>query len=261
MIAKRRSKKRKSTNLYKWLIIILLPLLFWVFRNDFRSLFIHHPQGTKSIAWYQNQLSGYSIFGIDVSEYQENIDWKKLTDETSTSFVFIRATAGNNKLDKKFNFNWEQAHNYQLICGAYHYYRPDENSLEQVANFTKHVELKTGDLPPVVDIEKFSNIQSVSSLKTGVLRFLNAIESHYNVTPILYTYNHFYAQQIANDARFDKYPLWIARYNISESPGSVAQSWKIWQFTDNGNVPGIKTVVDINVFCCNKEQLKALRIK
>jgi lysozyme len=261
MVAKRRSKKKQRINLFKWLIIILLILLAWFFRNDFKRLFIQHPQGTKSIAWYQNQLSGYSIFGVDVSEYQENIDWQKLTGETTISFVFIRATAGNNKLDKKFKYNWEQAHNCELICGAYHYYRPDENSLEQVANFTKYVDLKTGDLPPVVDIEKFSNIQSVSSLKTGVLRFLNAIELHYNVTPILYTYHHFYAQQIVDDERFDKYPLWIARYNISENSENIAKDWKIWQFTDNGNVPGIKTAVDINVFCCNKEQLNALRIK
>ncbi len=42
----------------------------------------------------------------------------------------------------------------KIMRGAYHYYRPNENSIEQANLFIKTVKLQKGDLPPVLDIEK-----------------------------------------------------------------------------------------------------------
>jgi lysozyme len=39
------------------------------------------------------------------------------------------------------------------LSGSYHYYRPNENSLEQATLLLKRF-LKKGDLPPVLDIER-----------------------------------------------------------------------------------------------------------
>ena len=47
-----------------------------------------------------------------------------------------------------------------FLRGAYHYFRPNENSTLQAQNFIKNVKLQPGDLPPILDIEKISNIQS-----------------------------------------------------------------------------------------------------
>jgi lysozyme len=44
---------------------------------------------------------------------------------------------------------WRQKQ--QPYPGAYHYYRPNENSLEQAALFIKTVSLKKGDFTPVLD--------------------------------------------------------------------------------------------------------------
>jgi lysozyme len=46
-------------------------------------------------------------------------------------FVFIRATVV--MTDWQFDENWRGAKSNNLIRGAYHYYRPNENSLEQAA--------------------------------------------------------------------------------------------------------------------------------
>lgn len=259
-MGKRRKSKKKIYHVW-WIVVFLIVIAIWFFRYDIKNQFVSHPQDIKSISWYQSQLSGYSLFGLDVSEYQNTINWETVTQNSSISFVFIRSTAGKNKLDKKYNFNWQEAHKVGLTCGAYHYYRPNENSLKQANNFIKHVTLKPGDLPPILDIEKYSTVQSTSSLKNGVLKFLTAIESHYGVTPIIYTYKDFYNQQIANDSRFDKYPVWLAWYNISENPGSVTKQWIFWQFTDRGSVDGIETAVDINVFYGKQKKIEDLLIE
>jgi lysozyme len=52
----------------------------------------------------------YSIHGIDVSYYQETIDWPSVAamniDSIRLQFAFMKATEGLNLVDKKFKRNW-----------------------------------------------------------------------------------------------------------------------------------------------------------
>ena len=51
------------------------------------------------------------VFGFDVSEYQGKINWqetKTVEDTFQLKFVFIRATAGNDKVDSRFKQNWKK---------------------------------------------------------------------------------------------------------------------------------------------------------
>ena len=91
-----------------------------------------------------NVLTDYAdkVVGIDVSQYQGQIDWEKVQYVENTfllQFVFVRATAGDDAVDTCFKSNWEQAGHKKMIRGAYHYYRPNENSLKQAENFIKTV--------------------------------------------------------------------------------------------------------------------------
>ena len=155
------------------------------------------------------------LYGIDVSHYQGVINWDKavkIQDSFPISFVFVRATAGKNLVDRTFHANWKELDEKGIIKGAYHYYRPDENSLQQADNFIKAVRLKKGDLPPVLDIENVPQSQSMESLKTGLRRWLHKVESHYGVRPILYSGEDFYNRYLYND--FSEYTVWIAIYNF-----------------------------------------------
>ena len=137
---------------------------------------------------------GKSI-GLDVSEYQGKIRWTyvdTLENKYPLHFVFIRATVGKDRKDRQFNKNWLGAKENKMIRGAYHYYRPNENSMEQAELFIKTVTLQKGDLPPVLDIEKLPKNQSIENLKLGLKRWLTAIESHYGVKPIIYTGERYY---------------------------------------------------------------------
>lgn len=186
-------------------------------------------------------------FGFDVSEYQSKIDWEATynIDEThELSFVFIRATAGNDKVDSRFKENWEGAKERQLIRGAYHYYRPNENSIEQADNFIKTVTLTKGDLPPVLDIEKLPQDQSMANLKLGLKRWLDKVEKHYKVKPIIYSGESYHNDFLRKE--FSNYHFWIANYNVWVN--EIDAKWRFWQFTENGLIEGIKGGVDLNIY-------------
>ena len=193
--------------------------------------------------------------GIDVSEYQGDIEWgavETLDNDYRISFVFIRATVGDDRLDKRFKENWLKAKENQLIRGAYHYYRPNENSLEQAELFIKTVTLQKGDLPPVLDIEKLPENQSIERLKIGLRRWLIAVEEHYKVKPIIYTGESYYDDFLKEE--FSDYLFWIANYNFYRE--KLEEDWLFWQFTEKATVSGINGNVDVNIFNGDLQQLQ-----
>jgi len=259
-MSRRRRKKTRNKRLAIFFLTLLSVAAGYYFRHDIISFFEKHRQKPQTYKNFKNQLGKYSVFGIDVSEYQKEVDWKTVLKKQEIDFVIMRATAGKNNKDNQFNTNWKALENTDVIRGAYHYYRPNENSEVQAKFFIKHVNLSNGDLPPILDIEKYSKVQSINSLKSGLLNWLKIVEKHYGVTPILYTYNNFYVTTIKNDHRFDRYPVWIAWYNVNEDPNTVLNDWVFWQFTDKGLLDGIEGNVDINVFNGKKQDLNGLRI-
>ncbi|GAA4831814.1 glycoside hydrolase family 25 protein [Algivirga pacifica] len=199
-------------------------------------------------------------FGIDVSHYQGTIDWSRVKEAQQINvpiqYAFIRATMGGDK-DANFRRNWRQIRKSSLLRGAYHYYRPDENSLLQAESFIQQVQGfdKTKDLPPVLDIEARPTVQSMDNLRKGLKRWLQKVEQHYGVKPIIYTGDKFYNSHL-KDYGFDQYPLWIANYNYIDEP--YAHSWSFWQFSEKGKVKGITEFVDLNVYKGPLESLRQL---
>lgn len=197
---------------------------------------------------------GKSI-GLDVSEYQGRIRWTyvdTLEQKYPLDFVFIRATVGRDRKDRRFDRNWLGAKENKMIRGAYHYYRPNENSLEQAELFIKTVTLQKGDLPPVLDIERLPKNQSLDRLKVGLKRWLNRVELHYGVKPIIYTGERYYDDFLKEE--FSDYLFWIANYNFYRE--EINEDWLFWQFTEKGSVPGIKGNVDINIYNGDVQQLQ-----
>lgn len=198
--------------------------------------------------------------GIDVSEYQGKISWSyvdTIEKQYPLRFVFIRATAGNDAVDRRFKRNWEGAKKNKMIRGAYHYYRPNENSLEQAQLFIKTVRLQKGDLPPVLDIEKLPKNQSMTNLKKGLRRWLQAVENHYKVKPIIYTGEKYYDDFLKEE--FSDYLFWIANYNFYRE--EIQDDWLFWQFTERAAVPGIQGNVDVNIYNGDLQQLQFITVE
>ncbi|WP_413999248.1 glycoside hydrolase family 25 protein [Flavobacterium sp. W1B] len=198
--------------------------------------------------------------GLDVSEYQGKINWDdvdSLENKYPIHFVFIRATVGSDRLDKRFKENWLGVKKNKFLRGAYHYYRPNENSLEQAELFIKTVSLQKGDLPPVLDIEKLPKNQSIERLKIGLRRWLNAVEAHYKVKPIIYTGESYYEDFLKEE--FNDYLFWIANYNFYRE--KMEEDWLFWQFTEKATVPGIKGNIDVNIYNGDLQQLRYITVE
>jgi lysozyme len=265
MAAKRKYSKKYRSKLAIVVIFTVLILLLLVSLPEFRSriglIFYHPTEEQVSLEYTKKKLSNFNMFGLDVSQYQNVIVWRKLVNNENIKFVFIRASAGDNLMDKYFTYNWRESKQQNLVRGAYHYYRPDENSLKQAENFIKHVKLENGDLPPILDIEDYSDVQSLNSLKTGLLKWLRRVEANYSVKPIIYTYYKYYDLHFKDDKRFNDYEFWLARYGNGNKYVAPGKEWVFWQYTKHGKMEGIQGDVDMNVFYGNEEDFKELLIQ
>ena len=198
------------------------------------------------------------VVGFDVSQFQGEINWSEIdsVEGFKLDYVFIRATAGSDKVDSRFEENWLNAKKYKFIRGAYHYYRPNENSLEQAKNFIKNVKLRKGDFPPVLDIEKLPESQSIDSLKVGLKRWLKAVDNHYKVKPIIYTGEKYYEDFLKEE--FEGYTFWIANYNFWVE--GIKDDWQFWQFTEKARIKGVSENVDINIYNGSSKMLNYFTI-
>lgn len=209
-------------------------------------------------------IADYSdkTFGIDISHYQrrEDIKWDSLSIANQSipiEFIVLRATMGNKNTDKHFDHFWKEAKKNGLIRGAYHFYRADEDPVLQANNFLANVKLESGDLPPVLDIEKIPRRKTREKLLEDLKIWCKIVEEAYGTKPIIYTYYYYYRDYLKGE--FDGYPVWMANYNDVPAP-SPEDDWKLWQFTENGIVYGINTKVDVNIYNGSLWSLKRLTI-
>ncbi|CAA7389013.1 glycoside hydrolase family 25 protein [Chryseobacterium fistulae] len=201
-------------------------------------------------------------YGFDISHYQntEDIQWDSLSVGNKIiplEFVVIRATMGNQNSDKHFNEFWKEAKKHDMIRGAYHFYRADEDPIIQANNFLENVKLESGDLPPILDIEKAPKRKTNQKLIEDLKVWCKIIEESYGQKPIIYTYYNYYKDFLEKE--FQDYPLWLANYNDVPSP-TPNGSWDFWQFTENGIVHGINTKVDLDIYNGSIWSLKRLTL-
>ena len=270
--------RRKNYNLRRWIVLAILAvsLIFTGFflKNKIAFYYAmyfnkyHHKNlknDKKETARIDKIITEYNdkTFGFDISHYQkkEDIKWDSLTianDGIKLDFVVMRATMGNRKKDKHFDDFWETSKKNELIRGAYHFYRADEDPVMQANNYLESVKLESGDLRPVLDIERVPRRKSREKFIEDLKVWLKIVEDKYGEKPIIYTYYYYYKDHLKGE--FDDYPLWLANYNDVMVP-SPDDDWKLWQFTEKGIVKGIYTKVDLNIYNGNLWSFKKLTLE
>jgi len=182
----------------------------------------------------------------------------QIGDTIPFQFAFIKATEGLLIEDDMFDEHWEDAKQHHVTRGAYHYFLPDRNVKVQAANFISSVKLKTGDLPPVVDVEELRG-NSKEELVKSLKEFLGIIEEHYRAQPIIYSNLNFIEDFLLDD--FKSYKFWVAHYYQHEITTEDSLSCLFWQHTDKADLLGIKGTVDANVFNGSETDFKKMLIK
>lgn len=181
--------------------------------------------------------------GIDVSEWQEEIDFRKVK-EDGIEIVYIRASQGFSYEDSKFEENYKKAKEQNLKVGAYHYVtaRTEEEARQQARFFVSLLSSKRIDCKLAMDFEYFDGLTKEEINKIA-LAFLKEIEKISKKEPIVYS-NTYDAKYIFNE-EVAKYPLWVAQYGVN-SPQNNGKwnNWTGWQYTSTGRINGINGNVD-----------------
>ena len=264
-VRKKNKKIVKKWEVPAWLYYVLMGVIVFLFIIIFYYFFIR-PYAYRWKPCYGMKAYGicmpygYQVHGVDISHYQGEIDWKMLAQtrqgQFPIRFVFMKSTEGGDFADKNFVANFDSAKAHGFIRGAYHFYNPKTDPVKQADFFINTVKLQSGDLPPVLDIEKKG--KSVEKLQGDLKIWLRKVEQHYRVKPIIYASYKFKTRYL-NDSFFNAYPYWIAHYYVDSV--KYQGDWKFWQHTDVGTLPGISEQVDLNIFNGDLSALDSLLIK
>ena len=223
-----------------------------VLKKEFKVKVVVPTKEEKKVISFEDfkKRAGNNKLLIDVSKWEKDIDWKKVK-ESGIEYAFIRL--GTEKyntnemiLDPYFEKNYREAKENGIKVGVYFYtYAKSIEEVEIRANFVlDNIKDKEIDLGVAYDFEcwEIYNSLNLSIHKLNVIkdRFMEKMKEK-GYRPILYSSKN-YLEKIW-DVNTD---VWLAHYTEETN----YQGDKIiWQFSPNGEIPGITTkLVDINVY-------------
>lgn len=187
------------------------------------------------------------VIGIDVSRYQGAVDWPEVK-EAGYIFVAIRATVGDFMTDPQFYANWNGAKDAGMLVTAYHVVDPLRTPQSQVAHFMNTLNDRVPDLPLVLDCELDRGLakQKIQANIEAQVRLLP-------MTPLIYTNQSFGNNHMLGNCGCE---LWVANYTAAPEPRLPKwwQTWRLWQHSCTGRIPGIDGDVDLDRFNGNRNE-------
>lgn len=194
------------------------------------------------------------MWGLDVSKWQGDIKWSEVVKHNKPHFVFLKATEGVTITDPTYKRNSDSLEKYDIMQGAYHFWRFDVPGYYQAKRFMSTIKIRPNNLVPVVDVEYGrKRLPSKQVVVEQLMTFCRIIEKTYGKKPILYTNEHLYENYLAED--FSEFVLWIPKYSTTPR-----LDWDIWQYTDKGIIKGIQGGVDKNYMRTDKKVLEKVII-
>ncbi|GAA4843406.1 GH25 family lysozyme [Saccharopolyspora rosea] len=199
---------------------------------------------------------GPPVDGIDVSNHNGDIDWQQVA-ASGKKFTFVLATDGTSFSNPRYSEQYHGAKDAGLIAGAYHFARPDSSSAEvQAQRFLDVADYQNDHktLPPVLDLEVDPNSGgcyglSVDDMNLWVKTFNDKVKERTGKEPIIYANPSFWRQCMGGTDSFGHHNLWLASYGVdSPSVPNGFDGWDFWQYSEEGQVPGIGGSTDLNKY-------------
>ncbi|WP_455538923.1 SH3 domain-containing protein [Terrisporobacter sp.] len=219
----------------------------------------------KSSNWYKIDYNGKEGYisssyiklnvlehGIDVSKWNGTINWNNVKN-SGVDYVIIRAGHGTSTVDPQFKNYIEGAKKAGLDIGVYWFSyatsvekaKAEANScIQALAPYKNSI-----NYPVFFDFEydsvKYAKKQGITVTKDLASQMATAFLSNIRAagyTTGLYTNKDFSRSYYNNDLLYS-HNLWIAQYGLSNS---FDIPYSIWQYSENGRVPGIGGAVDLN---------------
>lgn len=221
------------------------------------------------MAYFDDNGNKISHLGIDVSYHQSGINWEELK-TSPVEFVMARCgyrgfTEGGLVQDEKFEEFARGANENGIALGVYFFSQAitvDEavEEAEYVINLIKDYEIS---YPVAFDTEYVSDKKARTNKAdltpeqlTEIADAFCAKISEAGYYPIIYASENWLRRQL-NAADLVQYDVWAPQY-LEEN--DFLYDFTIWQYTDEGEVPGIKEKVDLNISMVDyKEFVPGLR--
>ena len=192
------------------------------------------------------------VQGVDVSEYQGEIDFDKLK-EAGIQFVCMRSTKKSMNPDVYFERNLKECitHRIDYSCYKYAYALDSQRAITEARSVCELMRSYGVKMPIWYDLE---DDILISLGKDGIEAIVNIFATEcarYGYEVGLYTYQSWYDNYIS-DALKNKYQFWIARYGKNNGQMDFdkppkAKNMIAWQYTSKGRVAGINGNVDLDV--------------
>ena len=202
-------------------------------------------------------------YGIDVSSYQGEIDWKRVA-AAGKKFCMIRAGAGK-KEDSRFAANADGAAEAGLEIGAYwfSYALSASDAAEEGKSCVAAIGGRALDYPAAYDYESDSvkyaeanGVTPTSALVTAQASAFCGALTDAGFEAAVYT-NPDFLSSYMNIYAVDNATLWLASWSKTLTEPQLGQG--IWQYSGSGRVDGIGTAVDLDVSRVDYKVLKARR--
>lgn len=196
------------------------------------------------------------IFKPVLKDYVLGADWSKWNDNNSTPEMvnFEQALAEGikyslikssqkNWMDEDILMNWKNAKSAGMPRGAYHFMTFDYDPRKQAEFMWGLLEKDPGELPPVCDFEYWL-VNPPSNAADMLWNFVERMRVLSGIYPTIYTGAFFWHSYGSQAYSWTNFNLWIAGYTSEDYINQKVKdltpwdTWKIWQFSDNGD--GIK---------------------
>lgn len=213
--------------------------------------------------YYEEKEEGVSsAIGIDVSEFQGEIDWN-VVKESGIEFAIIRlgyrgyGAEGRLVLDERFEQNIKGAQAAGLKTGVYFFSQAvsDKEAKEEAEFVLQTLERRKLELPVVFDTEEIKGDTARTDENTreqftdNCIIFCDRIEEagyetmiYANMKWMAFT---LYMEELTG------YDIWYADY---ENTPQCPYDFSVWQYSESGSVPGIEGAVDLNVWFQEEEK-------
>ena len=202
-----------------------------------------------------------SHIGVDVSAYQEEVDWARVA-ASGVDFAIIRAgyrgySVGDIYQDRYFVRNIEGALAAGLDVGVYFFSQAInvEEAIEEANQLLDWVEGYNITYPLIFDWERIENDEARTDGTDGATitacarAFCEVIEQA-GYLPMTYA-NPYTAFDDLDIAQLTNYPFWLAHYTKNWSPTFFEYDFQMWQYTSSGRVDGIEGNVDLDICLVN----------
>ncbi|MBR5178012.1 MAG: hypothetical protein IKW90_04360 [Lachnospiraceae bacterium] len=218
---------------------------------DWERLYTDDPNNWVYIDENGNKAS---VRGIDVSKYQGNIDWKKVS-EAGVEFAIIRLgyrgmNEGTLEMDPYFEKNIKGASDNGIDVGVYFFSQAitKEEAVEEAEFVLTAISAYDVTYPIVFDTEKVTTFDaranglSVADRTDICIAFCDRVGRE-GYTPMFYA-NTKYMIMGLDLERLQKYDRWYAVYSDSIT---FPYNFQMLQYSDKGTIPGITGGVDLDI--------------